>query len=159
MIKILRKWTLNLFVVKNKALQKSSNVSYDVFSHFLAATSLNNLSDLDLVLLSGILIFSCSSESVFWSLICFWGADVGRGKVGVWSVSDFLCFLDETTAVATYPDVLNFCILFVAVSIVGVCWIGFLIFALELFVFLAKCDIKSAVSTSLWNVDLLREWK
>jgi hypothetical protein len=34
------------------------------------------------------------------------------------------------------------------------CTTGFLIFALELFVFLAKCDIMSAVSTSLWNVDL-----
>jgi hypothetical protein len=34
---------------------------------------------------------------------------------------------------------------------------GFLILALELFVFLANCEMMSAVSTSLWNVDLQRE--
>jgi hypothetical protein len=34
---------------------------------------------------------------------------------------------------------------------------GFLILALELFVFLANCEMMSAVSTSLWNVDLKQE--
>lgn len=87
-------------------------------------------------------------------------ADIGSANGGVCNVSDFLCFLDGTTAAATYDEVLNLWIFVVLAdalmlsNVVVCCITGFFIFALELFVFLAKCDIISAVSTSLWNVDL-----
>jgi hypothetical protein len=60
-------------------------------------------------------------------------------------------------AVATMPPVLNLVILLVASMVLEDWMMGFLILALELFVFLANCEMMSAVSTSLWNVDLQRE--
>lgn len=148
LLQILRKCTLDLFVVMFKALQKSSNVSYVVFSHFRVTISLNFFRDFR----TGILTTSCSSESVAGSMIGFWPDD-GSGRGGAWSVSDFLCFRGITVAVATNPEVRNF-ILLVASNVGTFASNGFLIFALELFVFLARCEMMSAVSTILWNVDL-----
>lgn len=130
--------------------------SYDVFSNFREALSLNSLKDFFVTLFKGIFTFSCS-ESVLQSLLTLRvGVDVCNGNGVCWA-SDFLYFLGWTTAVATIPEVLNFWTL--GASMVLVVWIiGFLIFALELFVFLASCEIMSAVSTSRWNVDLL-QWK
>lgn len=127
------------------------NTSYDAFSHFPLEFSLKNLIDLwCLDFLMEILTFSCS-ESVFTfsSLIILGEAEVCKGNGDCWK--DFLNLRGWTTAVATYPDVLNFWI-FVASIVVVACMIGFLIFALELFVFLANCEMKSAVSTSFVNV-------
>lgn len=134
------------------------NPSYDVFSNFREALSLNSLNVFFVALFKGIFTFSCS-ESVLQSLMTLRvGVDVCKGNGVCWA-SDFLYFLGWTTAVATKPEVLNFWTLFVA-SMVLVDWMGFLIFALELFVFLASCEIMSAVSTIRWNVDLvdLLEW-
>lgn len=98
-------------------------------------------------------MFSCS-ESVL-SLILSDGDKVCKGN-GVCWVNDFRCFRGGITAVATRPEVLNLWVFVVASTVLAV-WIGFLILALELFVFLASCEIISAVSTSLWNVDLQGE--
>lgn len=133
---------------------KLNITSYVAFSNFREALSLNILlKDFLVALLTGIIFtFSCSESELQSFPTLSDGVNVCKG-IGVGCVNDFLNFLGWTTAVATKPEVLNLWILFVA-SMVLESMIGFLIFALELLVFLAKCEIMSAVSTSLWNVDL-----
>lgn len=147
---LLRKWNVLLFVcIVNAVWGRIFNTSYDVFSNLREALSLNSLKDFFVALLRGIFTFSCSESDSFTRSE---GDDVCKG-IGVCSVSDFLYFLGWTTAVATKPEVLNLWTLLVASRVLAG-WMGFLILALELFVFLANCEMMSAVSTILWKVDL-----
>jgi hypothetical protein len=128
--------------------------SYDIFSSFREALSLKSLKDFFFARREGIFTFSCS-ESVLTSLRTLSDGDVaGKGSC-VCCVNDLRSFRGWTTAVATRPEVLNrFGILVGASSVLGGCVMGFLILALELFVFFARLSRMSAVSTSLWNVAL-----
>lgn len=131
--------------------------SYDAFSSFLEALSFNNFKDFFVARRSGnfmLLIsrwFSCSDESVLPSYALPWTC-VGAADARLCLIFGWIA------AVATMPDVLNFWSFGAAtaasVLVTGCCRNGLRIFALELFVFLAKCEIISAVSTILWNVDL-----
>lgn len=140
--------------MRNARAKEMFNSSYEVFSSFREALSLNNLKDFFVDLFSGIFtLFSCS-ESVLQSFKIFNDGVVVCKGIGVCCVIDLLYFRGWIVAVATIPEVLNLWPLLVASRVLEDWMMGFLILALELFVFLASCEMMSAVSTSLWSVDL-----